>query len=223
MVKLIIFDWDDVISIGSKEAYYSCYNQAAISVGKQFDEQELRNRINRKWGRPHKQEVAELLKENPELVDKATEVYEKCIFTDIFLRHLSLIPGSMESLVELSKNYKLALATGVHPKLLPIVMNKFGVDPNLFVQIVTSYDLADKNRGKPYPDMAVQIMQTQQVKPEETIIVGDAEGDVVMAQSAGVKPVVVLTGRLTEKQANKLGVEYIIKDITQLTGLLKLL
>jgi len=32
MIKSIIFDWDDVITLGSKVGYFKCYHQAAVGV-----------------------------------------------------------------------------------------------------------------------------------------------------------------------------------------------
>ena len=32
-IKLIVFDWDDVFTLGSSEGYYSSYQKAVESVG----------------------------------------------------------------------------------------------------------------------------------------------------------------------------------------------
>jgi phosphoglycolate phosphatase-like HAD superfamily hydrolase len=63
-------------------------------------------------------------------------------------------------------------------------------------------------------------MKTQTVRPDETIYVGDATTDVQMARSAGVTPIVVLTGHLSKKEAHHLGVTWIISDITLLPTVL---
>ena len=33
MVRLIIFDWDDVFTLGSRDGYYACYKEVVDSVG----------------------------------------------------------------------------------------------------------------------------------------------------------------------------------------------
>ena len=48
------------------------------------------------------------------------------------------------------------------------------------------------------------------------MLVGDAKSDVEMARRAKIIPMVVLTGHLKKGEAQKLKVEYIIKDISQL-------
>jgi phosphoglycolate phosphatase-like HAD superfamily hydrolase len=63
-------------------------------------------------------------------------------------------------------------------------------------------------------------MRRTGIGKDETIMVGDAKNDVLMAQSAGIKPVVVLTGHLNRNQAEDLGVKYIIEDVTKIEKVL---
>ena len=67
MLKLIVFDWDDVIILGSKEGYYNCYRETLKELGVVLDEKEMDIRIRRKWGQPFRIELAELLQEQPHL------------------------------------------------------------------------------------------------------------------------------------------------------------
>lgn len=64
--------------------------------------------------------------------------------------------------------------------------------------------------------MVVEILRRQNVDPEDAVVVGDAENDVRMAQSAGVEPIVVLTGHLDEERARSLGVRHIINTVADL-------
>lgn len=221
MIKLIIFDWDDVFTMGSTNGYKKCYHEAVIGAGEHLSPDEEMRRINAKWGASHVEELRELMKDKPELLEKALEVYESHLFGDTFVDCLSVVPGSADFLEELSKEYTLALATGVHPKLLKErVMPKFGIDPSWFSQIITAYDLEDPSHAKPHAYSGRKIMEVQNVPAENTIMVGDARNDVLMARAAGIRPIVVLTGHLNKKQAEELGVEYIIDNVTHLKRLL---
>ncbi len=51
-------------------------------------------------------------------------------------------------------------------------------------------------------------------------MVGDAKNDVLMGQAIGATPVVVLSGHLNREQAEELGVEHIIPDVTQIETVL---
>lgn len=220
-IKLIIFDWDDVFTLGSSSAYYACYHEAMVTVGVELAKEEEVKRIKSNWGKPHTDELAVLLKERPELVDTAVEAYERSIFTETFSKHLSFVPRGKQFLEALRPRFKLALATGMNPRLLKEnMMPKFDIRINLFDQIVTLHDLTDPRRGKPFPDMIYKILKTTGVGLESTIMVGDAKADVGMAQAAGVIPVVVLTGHLTKKEAINLGVKYILNKVTELEDVL---
>src|SRR3989338_6504072 len=208
MTRLIIFDWDDVFTLGSTKGYIACYHNALKGVGIELDPVEERKRINAKWGKSQREELKELLKEHPELLDKACEIYKLNLFGETFVTGLTILPGIQDLLIRLSKQYILSLATGVHPKLLrEKIMPKFKI-PEVFSQIITAHDIANPELQKPNPYSLQTIMSTAGVSKEETIFIGDAENDVKMAVAAGVTPVVVLTGNLTRAQAEKLGVKY---------------
>ena len=221
MIKLIVFDWDDVLTLGSKKGYFACYHATLKELGVHLDPEEEKKRILAKWSQSYREELRELLKENPSLLDKACEIYLEKLFGGTFINALKVLDGTVELLEELKEKYILCLATGVHPKILKEqIMPKFNI-PNVFSQIITSTDVGDVKKQKPNPFMLEQIMKTQKAHPQETVYVGDAKSDVLMAKNAGVTPIVVLTGHLNQKEAEELGVKYIIKNVTHLQETLK--
>lgn len=220
MKKLIIFDWDDVFTQGSTEGYYKCYHEAISGVGVSLKPEVERERIASKWGSGHSEELKELLKENPELVDRACAIYEEHLFGDTFVDSLSVVPGVQEFLRRISKQYMLAIASGVHPKLLKErIFTKFNI-PMVFSEIITAYDLGDPLKAKPHPHIAEEIMRRLNVVPEETVMVGDAKNDVLLARNSDIEPVVVLTGHLSKLEAEELGVAHIIENVTKLETVL---
>lgn len=220
MIKLIIFDWDDVFTLGSKEGYFACYHKALIGVGVYLEQEEEARRIIRKWGMDHIEELKELLREHPELVKRAAKIYENNLFGTTYVDCLKVVPGSTGFLLSLKKRYILALVTGIHPNVLKErIMPKFGF-PQVFSYITSAYDL-EAAKTKPHPFSVLEIMKKVGVTKDETIVVGDAANDVQMAFRAGVAPVVVLTGHLNSKEANKLGVKYILDDVTKLEDVLR--
>lgn len=221
MLKLIIFDWDDVITRGSTYGYIKCYHEAISSLGVNLDPEEEKRRILTKWGSPAKEELRELLKGRSDLLDEAEQRYERILMGNTFTDCLSLVSDDIPQMLErLKEKYTLAIATGVNPRLLrEKVMPKFGI-PSVFSQIESVYDVPDPEKGKPHPYMVEQILLKQAVRPEEVVLVGDARGDVLMARAAEVTPIVVLTGHLKESEAKALGVNHIIPDVIHLEGLL---
>lgn len=220
MIKLIVFDWDDVFTIGSKEGYFKCYHETLAELGVHLESKEEKKRILTKWGKPHREELRELLKEHPELLDKGCKIYESKLFGDTFIESVSIIPGTRKLVEKLSSNYILCVATGLNPEILKNkVIPRFNF-PNVFRQILSSYDIDDVEKQKPHPFMIEQILKDQKVEPHEAIFVGDAKGDVTMARDAGLIPIVVLSGHLSKDEAEELKVKYIIKDVTQLEKIL---
>jgi phosphoglycolate phosphatase-like HAD superfamily hydrolase len=216
VVKLIVFDWDEVFTKGSTNGYIRCYHEALKGVGVSLSPEEELKRIHAKWGSPHLEELRELLKEKPELLERANELYEQHLFGDTFVDCLEVVPGSQDLLRKLAGKYILTIASGVHPKILKErVMPKFDI-PDVFAQIVTAYDLEDPDKAKPHPRSIELILEANNVAPEEAVMVGDAENDVLMGRNAGVEPVVVLSGHLTRLEAEKLDVSHIIDDVTHL-------
>lgn len=216
MIKLIIFDWDDVFTQKSIEGYYRCYHEALKGVGVTFSPKEEARLIKEKWGAGHKVQLAHLLQNHPGLVDKAVEIYQDCLFGDTFTDRIAIVPGTQDLLKRLSKKYKLAIATGSHPKIIKDrLFPKFKI-PDVFVQVLTIYDIDDPAHAKPHPYMVNKILETQNIKPEEAVLVGDAASDMQMAWNAGVEPIAVLTGHLTRQQAEELGVKHIIENVTLL-------
>ncbi|MBA3724094.1 MAG: HAD family hydrolase [Candidatus Levybacteria bacterium] len=216
MVKLIIFDWDDVFTLGAKEGYYACYRKAINDVGVNLSPEEENKRILAKWGKSFKEELKELLKEKPELIDTASEIFERAYWGDTFVDALSVIEGTNEMLVRLKDKYKLAVATGNHHKMLKDrIFPHFSI-PDVFLQIISSHEIEDQEKTKPHPYMLEVIMKNLNVSPNETIFVGDAKTDVQMAYSADVEPVVVLSGHLSKEEAKELGVKHIIDNVTLL-------
>lgn len=218
MIKLIVFDWDDVVTLGSKEGYYACYRETLKELGIVFPENELHRRIQRRWGQPFREELKELLLERPELLNHASELFEQKFWGDVFVRELYEVSGANELLTYLHSKYTLAVATGNHPDMLKKkIFPRFSI-PDVFAQIITSFDVPPE-KTKPNPYMLEHIMKIQNVTPAETIYIGDAENDARMAQSAKVEPIIVLTGHLNKQQAEKLGTKRILQDITALRQL----
>lgn len=219
MIKLIIFDWDDVITLGSKEGYYNCYRETLKELGVTLEESEMHIRIQRRWGQPFREELKELLAEKLQLLNQACDIFEKKFWGDAFVDCLKEVDGANDFLEYLSEKYTLAVATGNHPRMIKEkIIPNFKI-PDVFVQIVTSFDIpADKT--KPNPLMLEMILKKQKVKPEEAVYIGDAVNDVQMAKKTGVEPIVVLTGHLKKEDAEALGVTKIYQDITYLKEIL---
>lgn len=221
MIKLIIFDFDGVVIIGSNEGYINCYHQALAAVGVTLAPDEERRRILARWGKGYKQQLELLLEEHPQLLTKAIGAYEHFYHdTDAFEAKIRLVPGAKETLEQLSKSYILAIASGMMRKSMEKLLERFSLS-DYFKHVFTIDDVTELNHMKPSPFMVHKIMKLTNNSPHEALVIGDAKGDMVMAKAANVIPVAVLTGHLTKSEAEHLGIKYIVSDITKLDTVLR--
>jgi phosphoglycolate phosphatase-like HAD superfamily hydrolase len=138
---------------------------------------------------------------------------------DTFISSLRVLPGTNELLKRLAQKFILTVTTGEHPKVFwEKVMPKFQI-PNVFKQIIFAYDV-EPAKQKPDPYTVNHILETQQMRPEEAVVVGDGINDVIMSIKARVEPIVVLTGHLNKEKADSLGVKKIINNVLYLEKVL---
>lgn len=222
MLKLIIFDWDDVITLGSKEGYFRCYHEALREVGVMLPAAVERQRIVASWGRSYREVIANLLKEDSRQLDQACKLYQEKKFGATFISSLYVLPGLNELLILLKDKYILAVATSSNSDLIKDgIMPRLGI-PDVFQEIISVHDLNDSSKAKPSPHLVNILMTKFGVMPDQTCVVGDAINDVLMAQAAGTTPIVVLTGHLNRQTAEQLGVKKIINNVMELETVLEL-
>lgn len=216
---LIIFDFDGVIITGSNEGYFRCYHKALGTVGLKLTRAVERKRILQRWGTGYKYQLKLLLKERPQLLSKAIKTYEKYYYSPLFSRSIQLVKGADTVLRQLAKIYTLAIATGMIRETLNKLLKKFSLT-DVFAKIVTSDEIVRPQDRKPSPFMLNKALNYFKIDKNHAVYVGDGKNDVLMAQNAGITPVVVLSGHLTKDEATRLEVKHIISDITYLPKVL---
>jgi len=101
-----------------------------------------------------------------------------------------LYPGVGDVLEQLrSRGHRLAVATG---------KSRHGLDHDLGVTGLARWfhcsRTADESRSKPHPDMLLHIMGELAIEPSATLMIGDTDYDLQMAQAAGAGSVAVAWG-----------------------------
>lgn len=102
----------------------------------------------------------------------------------------SLFPGVAGTLTRLQeRGYLLAVATGKSRVGLARELEATGIGA-----IFLGTRCADESGSKPHPQMLEELMQELDCVPDETVMVGDTEYDLMMARNAGVDAVGVSYG-----------------------------
>jgi phosphoglycolate phosphatase len=101
-----------------------------------------------------------------------------------------LFPGAKETLEQLRESgYMLAVATGKSRRGLERAL----ADTEL-KQLFHTTRCADETFSKPHPQMLMDIMQTLDMEPSQTVMIGDSLHDLQMAVNAKVASVAVSYG-----------------------------
>lgn len=101
-----------------------------------------------------------------------------------------LFPGVRATLEQLHhQGYLLAVATGKSRRGLERAFADTGIK-----KLFHATRCADETFSKPHPQMLLEIMQTLDVEPDRTLMIGDSLHDLQMARNAGVDSVAVTYG-----------------------------
>ena len=103
---------------------------------------------------------------------------------------IELYAGARELLADLARaGFRLAIATG---------KSRAGLDRALAQQrlgeLFTATRCADEGLPKPHPDMLLHLMDRLEVRPQETLMIGDTTHDLELAHSAGASAIAVAYG-----------------------------
>ena len=91
-------------------------------------------------------------------------------------------PGARKTLEVLTaREFLLGIATGKGRNALNATL-----DPHGLTRFFTTFQTADRNAGKPDPEMVLNAMAETGAEAADTVVVGDTSYDMAMAVNAGV-------------------------------------
>jgi len=124
----------------------------------------------------------------------------------------SLFPGVKDILTDLhEQGYLLAVATGKGRHGLDHVLEETGCK-----ELFHASRCADETRSKPHPQMLIEIMDSLGVQAADTLMIGDTEYDMQMANSARAAAVAVSYGVHSRARLLECAPLTCLDDITEL-------
>ena len=207
-IKLLVFDWDGTLA-DSTASIVSAMRTAIDECG--FDPRSDEN-IKDIIGLGLLQAAAVLYPDLiPEHWEKLAHKY-RLHYSLANHGRTKLFPGVQNTLDHLKiLDYQLAIATGKSRKGLNNSLRDTGVE-----EFFHFSRCADEAISKPHPQMLMEIMDELDVKPAQTVMIGDSEYDLQMANNAGVKPVAVTYGSQTRDHLLKYKPVVCLDKITDL-------
>jgi phosphoglycolate phosphatase len=184
--KLLVFDWDGTLM--DSEAHIVASMEAAINEMKleRLSQDVIRNII----GLGMREAVHALYPEHrdEDFLQAFIAAYRSHYFVPGAAQ--PLFPGAIETLDRLhSQGYLMAVATGKSRRGLDHSLTETGLGG-----FFHSTRCADETQSKPHPQMLEEIIHDLGVLPEQSIMVGDTEYDMEMAQNAGSAAIAVTYG-----------------------------
>lgn len=184
--KLIVFDWDGTL-MDSAAHIVHCLQIAITELNlSPKTDNELKNII----GLGLREALFALYPQGNEKELNALTARYREHFFDQDHEPCELFAGARELIEELdAKDYFLAIATGKGRNGLDKVLKDTGMGD--FFPITRC---ADESHSKPHPQMLLDIIDWYGVDANETIMVGDTEYDLLMANNADANSVGVTYG-----------------------------
>ncbi len=168
-------------------------------------------------GLPLKECFVKLVNADDTLAERCCEVYRRLFDEYNHPGTVTLFPHVEETLHELHRRgIQLAICSSRARATLDRFVLTFGFEQ--LVQAVVSAD--DVQRGKPYPDPALRVLELTGCKAEEALMVGDASYDILMGRAAGCHTCGVTYGNQTAAQLRDAGADYLIDNFQELLTLL---
>jgi HAD superfamily hydrolase (TIGR01549 family) len=132
-------------------------------------------------------------------------------------RKTNLLPGAQESLKNLkAMNLKLALCTVNSQKSTNYILETFKLK-SFFEAVVTRESVS---KVKPNPTHLEAALKALNMKPEETLIVGDSVIDMKCGQELNVRAVGMATGVSKPEELARAGATYVINSLTELATII---
>lgn len=215
-MRNIHFDLDGTI-LDIRRRFYSIY----IDTVKELGGGALSEEVYWEAKREQLPEVLIAKKSNIENVQKYIRLRKERLELPKYLKYDELIPPVLESLSELKKNNRIVLVTLRKSKgNLYKQLQRLKIEP-LFDRVLIG---GVGGEGEEQWRFKAKLISTDShFKPQNSIIIGDTEADILAGKNLGIITIAVLSGIRSKNELLSSQPDYIIKDIGQLKNVLNFL
>ncbi|MGE5108368.1 MAG: HAD family hydrolase [Sphingobacteriales bacterium] len=112
-----------------------------------------------------------------------------------------------------SKNIKIGMGTGFPRSIFESIFNYLKWDSIGFDYIGIA---EETGKGRPYPDMILDMIKTLSLQQENFLKVGDTMADIQEGKNAGVRTVAILSGTQSEADIINQKPDFVIHDLIEL-------
>ncbi|MEI8216635.1 MAG: HAD-IA family hydrolase [Eubacteriales bacterium] len=179
-ITTILFDFDGTL-IDTNEIIIQSFQHTFRTV---LGEEKPVDDIIRTFGEPLSLTMEKMLDIDPVEAVKIYRAYHNQKFEDL----IRIFPGMLELVIELfNRGYKLAIVTSRLRNTTLLGLRKFDLE-KYFSYVLTA---DDTDKHKPDPAAINLVLEKLNSKPDEAIMIGDSKFDIMCANNAGVKSILV--------------------------------
>lgn len=211
-ISCLIFDFDGTLADTGLGITNTIKEMLRIMGEPDLDE----NRIRLGIGLPLRESLRIGTGLPEEKLDEAVVTYRK-VFDEVAYQYITLFDGVKDTLAELyCRGYRMGIATSRSPKSLNYLVETLGIG-QYFTVLATVADVANP---KPAPDTVNFILDRLDVRPENTLVIGDTTFDLEMGKRADCMVCGVSYGNHSRERLASVQPDYIIDTFAELSDIL---
>ena len=149
------------------------------------------------------------------LIEKATN-----LFRDYYLKHSCEYTKPYPYIIDLlkllkEKNKKIGVITNKFEAVSREILDKLNLTK--YIDILVGADTTKERKPSPIP--VLYALEKLNMKPEDTIIIGDSEVDIQAGKNSGIKTALVLYGYGKTELAKQFNPDYIFNNVNEIIKL----
>lgn len=213
MTRLVILDFDGTLADTQPLIVSSLQRTiGALHLPSRTDD-ECKSII----GLPLKECFIQLLQVDDEMAERCADIYRRVFDEDNHPGVVALFPHVLETLTTLhERGLQMAICSSRARPTLDGFVKDFQIE-DYFGMIVSANDV---QHHKPHPEPVQVILRQLDVPADETLVVGDANYDILMGRNAGCRTCGVTYGNQSAEELKAAGADHLIGDFADLLSVL---
>lgn len=182
-VAAVIFDLDGVL-LDSETAWVEVKREFTEESGGHWQERaqlDMLGMSSNEWSRYMHDELG--VPVPPERI--SSEVADRLV--QQYRQHLPLLPGAVEAVRSLGRDWPLALATSSNRNVIELALEESGLT-DAFAATVSSEEV---DRGKPAPDVYLEAARRLNAEPSDCVAIEDSANGIRSAHAAEMAVIVI--------------------------------
>jgi HAD superfamily hydrolase (TIGR01509 family) len=182
-IEAVVFDLDGIL-VQSEELWDAARRELAEEHGIEWPDgatEAMMGMSSKEWSKYVHDEVG--VPDPPEEINRKVLAWVERRYRD----DLPWIPGAREAVKRMADAFPLGLATSSNREIIDIVVEEGG-----FADLIrTTVSSEEVERGKPAPDVYLEVTKRMGVDPRETAAIEDSTNGLLSAHNAGMRVIAI--------------------------------